>query len=182
MKTIFFAIIFAVFQVASAQSFVDTKGKVHFFSKTPVEDIEAVSNQTVCALNTENKKIFAKIPIKSFSFRDKLMEEHFNENYLESDKIPFSTLDAVIKEDIDFTKDGTYDVTLKGVLDLHGVKNEVEIPGKLVVKNGAPANASAEFMVALKDYKIKVPKIVAFNIAETIKIDVVFEFVKYEKK
>ena len=110
------------------------------------------------------------------------MQEHFNENYLESDKIPFSTLDAVINENIDFTKDGTYDVTLKGVLDLHGVKNEVEIPGKLIVKNGVPTSATAEFTVALKDYKIKVPKIVAFNIAETIKIDVSFEFVKYEKK
>jgi polyisoprenoid-binding protein YceI len=182
MKTLFFAIVFAAFQVVSAQSFVDTKGKVHFFSKTPVEDIEAVSKQTVCALNTENKKIFAKIPIKSFEFRDKLMQEHFNENYLESDKIPFSSLDAIINENIDFTKDGTYEVTLKGVLDLHGVKNEVEIPGKLIVKNGVPTSATAEFTVALKDYKIKVPKIVAFNIAETIKIDVAFEFVKYEKK
>jgi polyisoprenoid-binding protein YceI len=110
------------------------------------------------------------------------MEEHFNENYMESDKIPYSTLDAVIKEKIDFTKDGVYDVTLVGTLDLHGVKVPREVKGKLTVKGGAPVSATADFMVKLSDHKIKIPSVVGVNIAEELKVDVAFDFVKYEKK
>lgn len=175
---------FAVLLVSGshAQSFVDTKGKAHFFSKATIEDIEATSTQTICALNVDSKKVFAKIPIKSFEFHDKFMEEHFNENYLESEKIPYSTLDATISETIDFSKDGLYDVTLVGTFDLHGVKRPVSIKGKLTIANSQPTTATADFIVTLEDYKIKIPKIVAMSIAETIKVDVAFNFVKYEKK
>ena len=102
---------------ASAQQFVDKAGKAHFFSKTSMEDIEATSTSAVCALNTTTKKIIVKIRNTTFKFKDGLMQEHFNENYMESDKYEYSSLDAVIVEPIDFTKDGTYDVTIKGTLD-----------------------------------------------------------------
>lgn len=182
MKNIMLLIAVSLFGNSFAQSFVDTKGKVHFFSKAAVEDIEATSLQTVCALSTDNKKVFAKIPIKSFEFSDKLMQEHFNENYLESDKIPYATLDAVISESIDFTKDGVYDVTLVGTFEIHAVKKPVNIKGKLTIADGVPTKATADFMVVLADHKIKIPKIVMMSIAETIKVDVAFNFTKYEKK
>ncbi len=176
----FCLILFA--QTVSAQQFICSDGKTHFFSKTPLEDIEATSLKTVCAFNTSTKKVFAKITILSFAFQKKLMEEHFNENYLESDKYPYSTLDAVIKEDIDFTKDGVYDVTLVGVIDMHGVKQQREIKGKLTIAGGVPVRATAEYIVKLADHKIKIPQAVLMNIAEEIKVDVDFKFVKYEKK
>lgn len=182
MKNALLITLLFVLGTSYAQSFVDTKGKIHFFSKATIEDIEATSLQTVCALNTDSRKVFAKIPIKSFEFSDKLMEEHFNENYLESEKIPYATLDATIIESIDFTTDGVYDVTLAGTLDLHAVKKPLNIKGKLTIANGVPIKATADFIVALADHKIKIPKIVLMNIAETIKVDVAFNFTKYEKK
>lgn len=127
-----------------ANAYVCTKGKIHFFSSSPLEDIEATSSNSVCVVNTQSKKVIAKVTMTSFTFNDKLMQEHFNENYMESDKYPTSILDMTIVDDIDFSKDGTYDITLKGTLEMHGIKQEREIKGKLAVKNGAPANASAD--------------------------------------
>lgn len=164
-----------------ANTYTCTNGKIHFFSATPIEDIEAISEKAVCVLNTESRKVYAKVTMTSFSFPKKLMEEHFNENYVESEKYPHAILDAVIAEAIDFTKDGSYDVTLKGTFEVHGVKQDREIKGKLVVKNGQPASATAAFMVKLADHKIKIPKAVVTNIAEEIKVDVDFTFSKYTK-
>ena len=110
------------------------------------------------------------------------MEEHINENYLETEIFPNSVLDAVIVEKIDFTKDGVYDVTLKGTLDMHGVKKDREIKGKLTVQNGVPVSATADFIVKLADHKIKIPKAVVANLAKEIKVDINFAFEKYEKK
>ena len=87
------------------------------------------------------------------------MEEHFNENYMESDKYEYSSLDGVIVENIDFTKDGVYDVTIKGTLEIHGVKVEREIKGKLTIKNGVPVNGTAKFDIKLADHKIKIPSL-----------------------
>ena len=167
---------------ANAQQFVDKAGKAHFFSKTSMEDIEATTSSAVCALNTTTKKIIVKIRNTTFKFKDGLMQEHFNENYMESDKYEYSSLDAVIVEPIDFTKDGTYDVTIKGTLDIHGTKVDREIKGKLTIKNGAPAIGTAKFDVKLADHKIKIPSLLGSNIAEIIPADVEFHFEKYDKK
>ena len=118
----------------------------------------------------------------SFTFKDKLMQEHFNENYMETDKFPSAVLDMMIAENLDFTKDGVYDITLKGTLEMHGVKQEREIKGKLTIANGAPVKAAAVFDVKLADHGIKIPKAVTMNIAEVIKTDVEFVLEKYQKQ
>jgi len=164
-----------------ADTYACQKGMIHFFSATAMENIDATSNTAVCVLNTKTKKVFCKVKQTSFTFKDKLMQEHFNENYMESDKFPVAQLDMVIVEDIDFTKDGTYDITLKGTLEMHGVKKEREIKAKLVIKNGQPVNATAVFMVKLADHGIKIPSIVGANIAEDVKTDVDFTFEKFHR-
>lgn len=164
-----------------ANTYVTSLSKIHFFSATPIEDIEATSKKAFCAIDTKSKKVKCVVNMNTFEFPKKLMEEHFNENYVESDVYPQGILDAVIVEPIDFTKDGIYDVTLKGTFEVHGVKQEREIKGKLVIKNGQPASATATFVVKLADHKIKIPKAVVTNIAEEIKIDVDFTFSKYTK-
>lgn len=181
MKIIFFILLMGMTCFLQAQQFVCKNGKVHFFSKAPLEDIEANTTQAVCALNTETGKIFAKIPVNTFRFKEKLMEEHFNENYLESDKIPYATLDAAIQEKIDYTKDGEYPITLTGMLNIHAVKKAYTINGKLTVKNGVPVVGTAEFSVVLVDHKIKIPKVVVMNIAEVIKVNTEFAFEQYQK-
>ena len=166
----------------SAQQYVDKKGMAHFFSAATVENIEATTHSAVCALNTSTKRVVAKIPVTSFVFPDKLMQEHFNENYLESDKYAYASLDGTISEPIDFTKDGTYDVTIKGTFDIHNVKVNKEVKGKLTIKNGVPVSALAKFDVKLADHKIKIPSLLGANIAESEAVNVEFNFEKYEKK
>jgi polyisoprenoid-binding protein YceI len=161
--------------------YVCTKGKAHFFSGATIENIEATSNSTLCVLNVQTKKVYAKMQQASFIFKDKLMQEHFNENYMETEKYPSAVLDMVIANDIDFSKDGAYDVSLKGTLEMHGVKQNREIAGKIIVKNGQPVNGTAVFDVKLTDHKIKVPSVVGANIAESVKVDVSFDFEKYKK-
>lgn len=187
MKPLLSVFLLAVALQLSAQdkyagTYACTKGKIHFFSASPLEDIEATTNSAICVVNTQTKKVYAKIQQTSFVFSDKLMQEHFNENYMESETYPSSVLDMVIVEDIDFAKDGVYDITLKGTLEMHGIKQDREIKGKLTIKNGALAQATAVFNVNLVDHKIKIPKAVVMNIAEVIKVDVDFALEKYEKK
>ena len=183
MKNIIIAIaVMFIGLSASAQQFVAKTGKVHFFSATSMENIEATTNSAVCALNTTSKKVVVKIKNTSFKFKDGLMQEHFNENYMESDKHEYSTLDGVIVENIDFTKDGVYDVTIKGTFDIHGVKVEKEVKGKLTIKNGVPVNGTAKFDVKLADHKIKIPSLLGANISESVAVDVDFNYEKYEKK
>jgi len=164
-----------------ANTYVCSKGVIHFYSATAMENIEATSKTAVCVLNTETKKVYAKVQMTSFEFEKKLMQEHFNENYMESEQYPNGVLDAVVVEDIDFTKDGTYKITLKGTFEVHGVKKAMEIPGELVIKNGQPASATAKFNVKLADHKIQVPKAIVMNIADNIDVDVQFVFEKYQK-
>lgn len=164
-----------------ANTYVCTKGKIHFFSASPLEDIEATSTQAVCVVNTQTHKVYAKVQQTSFVFKDKLMQEHFNENYMESDKFPASVLDMTITENIDFTKDGIYEVTLKGTVEMHGVKKEREIKGKLTIKDGIPVHANAVFDVKLADHNIEIPKAVTMNISEFIRTDVDFDLEKYKK-
>jgi len=175
----------ALFSTAQEDKYADTysckTGMVHFFSATAMENIDATSNTSLCILNTKSKKVVVKIKQSGFLFKDKLMQEHFNENYMESEKYPYASLDMEIAENLDYSKDGEYDVTLKGTIEMHGVKKEREIKGKLSVKNGAPSVATAVFMVKLADHNIKIPSVVGANIAEDVKVDVNFVFEKFHK-
>ncbi|MBS1595528.1 MAG: YceI family protein [Bacteroidetes bacterium] len=182
MKSILTALTLVLCLSLSAQEYVDKKGTVHFLSEATIENIEATTHSAGSAINTVSKRVVAKIPIITFKFKDKLMEEHFNENYLESDKYPYGVLNGTIVEAIDFTKDGVYDVTVKGTFEIHGVKHEQEVKGKLTIKNGAPASATAAFGIKLSDYKIRIPSLLGANISEGVNVDVNFNYEKFEKK
>lgn len=176
------SILIIVFGIAGTIAAQDTQyyckdGYVHFFSSAPMEDIEAKNNEAVVVFNATKNEINAKIPIKSFQFAKKLMQEHFNENYLESDKYPYGSLTGKIVENIDFTKDGVHKVTVRGVLDIHGVKQNRDIPCTITVQ-GDQIKVYSEFDVKLVDHKIKIPKVVILNIAEVIKVDMLFNLNK----
>jgi polyisoprenoid-binding protein YceI len=111
--------------------------------------------------------------MKGFEFERALMEEHFNENYVESNKFPKSEFKGKIKDvdEIDFTKDGTYKLKVKGDITIHGETKEVETEGKLVVQGGK-INADADFNLKLSDFKISIPGLVADKVAKTAKITV----------
>jgi polyisoprenoid-binding protein YceI len=163
------------------QLFSTQSGETSFFSETPVENISGVNKTVGAIFNTSTKEIAVSMKMTSFDFPNKLMQEHFNENYIESDKFPTGVFKGKIVEDIDFSKNGTYDVTAKGQLTLHGVTQAREIKGKLIVDN-QKITLTSNFDVKLVDHKIDVPKLVFSKIAEVIAVKSKYIFNPYVKK
>jgi len=142
-----------------------------FFSSAPLEDIEAKTDKGVSALNIKTKVIYFKVPVNTFQFRKKLMQEHFNENYLETEKFPYAEFKGKIAEEVDLTKPGTYEVTVDGILTMHGVDKNYREKGSITVQNGKLL-ASAKFKVRVADHHIKIPSLVVKNVAETVDVTV----------
>jgi polyisoprenoid-binding protein YceI len=145
--------------------------KISLFSTAPLEDISAVSNSGTSVFNPATGDLAFSVSIRSFQFPKSLMQEHFNENYMESDKYPKANFKGKIAETIDVTKNGSYPVNVTGELDVHGVKQTRTIPGTVVVNNGA-VSMSSEFMVKCVDHKIEIPTLVFKHIGESIKMNV----------
>jgi hypothetical protein len=162
---------FAFIIAASAQTYVGQHVKISIFSSTPVEDIKASSNDGVAVLITEKQELAVQIPIKSLAFDKKLMQEHFNENYMESDKFPLAKFKGNIEQKIDWKKDGEYPVTSKGILTVHGISQARTIQGKISIKNGV-IMLNSNFDVTCAAHQIKIPSLVFTKIAEVIKVTV----------
>ena len=175
MKNLFFtlATILVISLPATAQNYFTKNGKISFFSKTAMENIDAVNNQVVSVINTQTGDMAFSVLINGFLFKKALMQEHFNENYMESTKYPKATFKGNIGDlsKMNFTKDGTYAVTVAGDLTLHGVTKKVSVPGNITVKGGK-FSAAATFNVLLADYNISIPSVVQNNISKTIEIKV----------
>lgn len=151
-----------------------------FFSEATIENIEAKNKLATSILNVGTSDIVFQIPNLSFKFEKPLMEEHFNENYMESDKYPKSTFKGKINEKIDYTKDGEYKVTTTGMLNIHGVEKERTIEGTIVIRNGE-IKILSEFMVHVADHKIEIPQVVMQKIAEDIKVNVECIYEPYKR-
>ncbi len=165
------AFAFSIMQVCNAQLFSTATGNISFFSKTPVEDIDAHSKTGLGVMNIEKLEMAFKVANPSFEFHNKLMQEHFNEKYMESEKYPFSQFSGKINEAVDLTKDGEYKVTVTGKLTIHGVEKGRTISGVIVVKDGQ-INIKSDFKVLVKDHNIEIPKLVTAKIAEEITVSV----------
>jgi len=147
-------------------------GKVLFSSEARLEVINASSGRLQGALNTTRRNFAFAVPISSFEgFNVALQKEHFNENYLESDRFPVATFTGKIIEDIDFSTSGTVEVRAKGQLTIHGVEQERIIKITLTLQEGKIGVVS-KFTVLLKDHDIKIPKIVHEKIAAEVMIEV----------
>jgi polyisoprenoid-binding protein YceI len=168
---------------ANAQKYMTKNGYIGFFSSTPVEDIKADNNQVASVIDISTGEIVFQVLIKSFKFAKALMEEHFNENYLESEKFPRSTFKGKITNlaAVDFSKPGQYEVTVEGDLNIHDVTNKVSVKGSIEVIPGG-INANSKFNVVPEDYKIKIPAIVRENIAKIIEVKVAIKYTPVENK
>lgn len=147
------------------------QGVISFYSQTPLEDIDATSKKATVVLKTTTNDIQIGVPMISFKFKKPLMEEHFNENYVETEKYPTCTFKGKIIEAVDFSKDGEYNVNVKGIMDLHGVQKEIEAPGVIIIK-GKEITVSSSFKIRVADYNIKVPSLYVKNIAEVVDVKV----------
>lgn len=158
---------------AFAQKYMTRTGKVIFNSATRIEKIEAINNEAGCVIDAGNGDVVFQVPVKSFRFEKQLMEEHFNENYLESTKFPKAEFRGKLKNmpAADFGKDGTYNVQASGKMTMHGVTREVSAPGTVTVKGGS-VTVNAKFKINPKDYAIQIPGLVAGKISENIDVTV----------
>jgi polyisoprenoid-binding protein YceI len=159
----------------------DKSAKIKFFSSTPVENIDATNEAITSILNASNDSVMVRVPINSFIFPKSLMQEHFNENYMESAKYPQASFRGKINEKVDFTKNGETKVTCTGDLKIHGVTKPVTLNGTIKVAEGKVI-LDSKFMVKLTDYNIDVPKIVFQNIAEEIQVTMTSTYSPYVKK
>ncbi len=152
--------------------YVIKSGTIKFFSEAKEELIRASSEQLKGAFDLKKRSFLFKISIASFiGFNNPVQREHFNENYMESDKYPEAVYVGKIIEDIDVTKNGEYNVRAKGKLKIHGVEIERIIKAHIICKNGT-INIQSEFIVPLADHNIKIPRIVYDKLAPEINVSV----------
>jgi hypothetical protein len=180
MQTKLYLILITLFwspSVVKAQFYQTTSAQVRFYSSAPIEDIEAVSKKGISVLNAEDGTISFKVKMRSFQFDKALMQEHFNENYVESEKYPEATFKGRATKEIDLQTTSPQKNILKGIFTIHGVSKERELPVLITVsQNGKSLNITSEFEVACKDHKIKIPKLLWENIAEIIEVSVNTDF------
>jgi len=139
-----------------AQKLYSTKtGQVKFNASSPLEQIIAVNNQVDSKMVDKTGQIVFSLLVKSFKFENQLMEDHFNENYMESSKIPKAEFRGFITNisSVDFSKDGKYSVKVDGTLNIHGVSQKVSTTGVLEITGGKPS-ISGVFKIKIKDYGI----------------------------
>lgn len=180
-SVLFLALCLPVVMAMSQAKYSLKESKIMFYSKAALEDIQAVNKSSIGLVDASTKDFVIKVTIKSFVFDKALMQEHFNENYMESDKFPTAVFKGKIEGNFDVSRDGSYPVKMNGKLDVHGVVKDHIIPVTIVVKNGV-ISFSCEFKLALADHGIKIPKMVTQNIAEIVDVKVEGTLEPYVKK
>jgi len=154
---------------------------ISFFSSAPLEDIEAQNKIASVIYKATTNEVQMRISIQTFKFKNALMEEHFNENYMESSKYPNAEFRGKINESFDQTKEQENKVTVTGILDMHGVKKEVTMNGT-ITKIGNEFKIESKFQVKVADYNIKVPSMYVKNIAEVVDVSFSSVLEPFQKK
>jgi hypothetical protein len=174
MRTFFFwPMALCLLLSAEAQNkFSTSTGEIKFVSKAQLELISAASNKMQGAIDPATNKFAFLVSIQSFEgFNSELQRKHFNENYLESEKFTTAKFSGKIIEQVDYSKDNSFEVRAKGELDIHGQKQTRIIKSKMTIK-GNQIIIEAHFLVPLSDHSITIPKIVSQKIATEIEVDI----------
>ena len=173
MKNLILVVLVLSAQLAIGQKYFSKTGKISFYSEAPMEKIEAHNTTASTVLDASTGNIEWAVLIQGFKFEKALMQEHFNENYMESTTYPKAKFKGKIDNisSVNFKKDGDYNVTVSGQMEIHGVTKPVTATGVISVKGGA-ISAKSKFSVAVADYGIVIPKLVADNIAKNVDINV----------
>ncbi len=180
MKKFWLSTIIIVWMVPAsslAQKYATSKSVVSFYSHATIEDIKAANTTSIGLVDLSSNSIAFSISIKDFVFDKKLMQEHFNEKYLESEEYPKSTFQGKI-EGFDPSKKGPQNVKAIGKMTMHGVTKDVEMAGTMEATTETSLNITSTFIVKLEDYKIKIPQMLWQNIAEEIEVKVDFTLLK----
>ncbi len=155
--------------ILAQQTYLTKDGEVTFFSKAPLEDIEAINHKVSAAMDLSTKEIIVKMNMVDFNFDKSLMQEHFNENYIESEKYPTGIYQGTMITDADLSVDGNYVINTSGEITIHGVTKPLQTEVQITVAGGA-IEANTKFKIKTADHKIKIPRLVIKNIAEVIDV------------
>lgn len=184
MENIFMKILLAVIFLqyisfgATAQSkYIDREGKASFFSEAPIEDIDAHSNKVMTILDLRTGNIAATVMMKSFEFKKSLMQVHFNENYVESEKFPKALFKGKIEnfDKLDLSEDGKSSVDISGEITIHGVTQPLKCRA-ILNKKASNLTATTSFPIKVADFDIEIPKVVFYNIAEIVEVKLSFSY------
>jgi hypothetical protein len=175
ISVVFFLLTIAF--AANSQKYMTKNGYLGFFSHTPMEDIKGDNNQVASVLDIATGEMVFQALIKSFHFDRALMEEHFNENYMESDKFPKSTFKGKILNlsSVNFSKTGTYDVTVEGDLTIRDTTRKINTKGTIEVLPGG-INAISKFNISPEDYNISIPGVVREKINKNLEVTVTMKY------
>ncbi len=154
-------------QTTQAQKVFATRNGQISFSAPSDEDVKAVNNEVTSRV-ADNGQLTFSLLIKGFKFKYAEMQEHFNDQYLESQRFPRADFKGNIQnlKDVNFSKNGTYKLTVKGDLTMHGVTRGITANGTMVVKDGKPV-LSAQFVLLMKDYSVD-----ASSVTDKVNVDV----------
>lgn len=169
-----------IFSTASnaQERYITKQGYISFYSHTPVEDIQAENHQVLSIIDLSTGNVAVTLLMKSFEFEKALMQEHFNENYVESDKYPKANFEGKI-ENLDKILEGEIGIAeISGNLTVHGITKPVTMEGKIDITDNA-INFEGSFMVTVADYKINIPSVVINNIAKEVKVTCKLEHTPY---
>lgn len=185
MKKLLFSIIILtgfVLTNVNAQKYFTRDGNINFVSDAPLEKIEAKNNNATSVLDAETGKLEFAVLVKAFHFEKALMQEHFNENYMESSKFPKAIFKGKIEnfDEVDIAKGGTYDVKVNGELNIHGVTQPISVDGKLKI-DGDNIVAKSSFSIKVEDYGIKIPNVVKDNVASKVDIMVDLSYQPFKR-
>lgn len=162
--------ILSLFAIKQETRYVIENSTIEFYSYALLEDIQAINTESIGAIDLESKEFIIKIPVSAFEFPNKLMQKHFNDSYLETDKYPECIFKGTIDEDI-----------ASGEITLHGVTKEIQIPA-VITEEGDKIKINTEFKIVLKEHKIKIPRLLFQNIAEEIEVKVSSTFTKFQEQ
>jgi len=177
MKHLFYILFFVSVFCTAQGKYLTKTGTINFEASVPsFEEVSAKNNSVTAIINTENGEIAALALIKGFRFKNALMEEHFNENYAESNKYPKANFKGKIAN---FSpENATGNFKINGELTFHGVTRTIEDISTTVDNNNGKIIIEGTFNVLVSDFKIAIPKIVKNKISEVVSIHFKFELQK----
>ena len=167
MRLILICLLFSTQLIA--QQYYTNKGKVSFFSEAPIENISAINEDVSAIVDSQTGGFAFRLKIEDFIFPNSLMQEHFNESYLESEKYPLSTFTGVIDNFSDLDLSAMQNLVVNGSLSMHGISKDAQMKATAQMINDE-LHISSNFDVALEDYDIDIPKIMMYKIAEVIQV------------
>lgn len=180
MKKIAFVTGLLISFCANAQDYLTRNGSASFYSHTALEDVKANNNEVVSVLNSSTGAMDFKIAVKSFHFAKQAMEDHFNDaDYMDSEKFPKAGFSGKIVNlsEVNFTKDGTYKVSVQGNLTIRDVTKPITAAGTITIKNGA-VSAQSTFSVNRKEFHVYGQSFVQSKLADEIQVTINCQYEK----